>query len=388
MLAFAGSMVLLLIQGGICYFLEYEAVEYFYPFITHLPLMILLVFFIQKRLWAVNAVLTAYLCCQLRRWLSLFIVALMGGNMQTQELAEIFLTIPLMLVLIKYIAPAVRSISGSSAWVQYQFSFIPAVYYIFDYMTQVYLGVFLEGSPVVSEFMSFVCSVAYLIFVLRTYEEKWIRSQLEQMQDSLNQQVSQAVREIEALRKSQEKTRQYRHDLRHHMQYISACIENGRTEQVKEYVREVCTQITESKVEVFCENETANLILSSFAARAREKEVPMKIQTRIPKQLTIAENDLCVLLSNALENALNACLEIQGETPPFLEIMAFDNKGKLWIQITNSCGSKIPFVHGVPVTDRPGHGIGVKSICALVEKYNGLYSFSQENDRFVLRVTI
>ena len=51
--------------------------------------------------------------------------------------------------------------------------------------------------------------------------------QLEQTQNSLNLQVAQAVREIDALRESQRKASTYRHDLRHHLQYISACIENG-----------------------------------------------------------------------------------------------------------------------------------------------------------------
>lgn len=388
LLALGGSILLLLVQGGVCYFAEYAAVEYLYPFITHAPLMLLLAIFIRRYLWAVISVLTAYLCCQLRRWLALFLAALIGGNAYAQQMAELWLTLPLLLLLIKYISPAVRSISGSSDLVQYQFSFVPVVYYIFDYMTQVYLEVFWEGSPVVSEFMSFICSAAYLLFVLRTSEEKWIRSQLEQMQDSLNLQVTQAVREIEALRKSQEKTRQYRHDLRHHMQYIADCIENDRMEQGKEYIHEVCAQIMENKVEVFCENETVNLILSSFAAKAKEKQIPMKIQAQIPKQLIVAENDLCVLLSNALENALNACQEIKTESPVSIEVLAFDMKGKLCLQITNSCKARVSFSHGIPVTGSPGHGIGVRSICALVEKYGGLYSFAQEADKFVLRVTI
>lgn len=388
LLAVTGSGMLLLFQGIVYSFVKYEMVEYLYPIIMHLPLSILLYFFTRRRLWAVISVLTAYLCCQLRRWLALFIVTVMAGDVYTQKMAELMMTIPLLLLLIKYISPAVRSISTGSVRDQSQFCFIPIVYYIFDYMTQVYLGVRLANNPVVTEFMAFVCCIAYLIFILRNFEENRIRSQLEQMQDSLNLQVTQAVREIETLRKSQEKARQYRHDLRHHMRYISVCIDNGRTEQVKEYIHEICAEIAENEMQMYCENETANLIFSSFAARAKEKGIKMKIQAQIPKTIKIKENDLCVLLSNALENALNACQEAREKSSLFIEICAFEKKERLCLQISNFCDVQILFERGIPVTKREGHGMGVKSICALVEKYRGLYSFTQEENKFVLRVTI
>ena len=54
-----------------------------------------------------------------------------------------------------------------------------------------------------------------------------------------------------------------------------------------------------------------NLILSSFAGRARKKEIEIKIQCAIPADFTVSESDLCVLLSNALENALHACVRDQ-----------------------------------------------------------------------------
>ena len=59
----------------------------------------------------------------------------------------------------------------------------------------------------------------------------------------------------------------YRHDLRHHMQFLAGCIENGRTEQALGYIRSVCSEIEAGKVTAYCENEAANLIFSAFADR-------------------------------------------------------------------------------------------------------------------------
>ena len=98
----------------------------------------------------------------------------------------------------------------------------------------------------------------------------------------------------------------YRHDLRHHLQYLSACIENGRTEAAQEYIHSVCAEIEASKVNVYCENEAANLILSSFAARAQHDGIDFRVHAAIPLILPLPDSDLCVLFSNALENALHA----------------------------------------------------------------------------------
>ena len=385
-----GSMAgLLAVQGIVIYFMEIEAVRLFYPVITHLPLMIILYLFTKQQLWVTASVLTAYLCCQIRRWLALLVTAILGGDAVTQEITELMITIPLLLLLLKYISPAVRTISYNAKWMQSQFCLIPAVYYLFDYATQIYTDLMTEGTPVVAEFMSFVCCIAYLVFILRSSEEKWLRNQLELTQDSLNLQITQAVREIDTLRESQEKTREYRHDMRHHMQYLSACIGNNQLERAQEYIQKICSEIEANKVMVFCENEAANLIFSAFTGRAKEQNVPIIIKAQIPKNIHISESDLCVLLSNALENALHACQNlkekgIQGK----IEVSAFEKNKKLFLQFINSCDSDITFVQGIPVTSQPGHGIGVRSICALVERYEGIYTFEVVEDRFVIRLSM
>ena len=55
------------------------------------------------------------------------------------------------------------------------------------------------------------------------------------------------------------------------------------------------------------------------------------------------------------------------------------------MQVVNDCREAVRFKDGIPVTDRPGHGIGVGSIC---ERYGGLYSFSVREGEFVLRVSL
>ena len=360
-----------------------------YPLITHLPLAIILSVLSGKWLWPTISVLAAYLCCQLRRWVALLVIAMVPGIDWLQPAVEIVVTLPLLAVLLRYVAPAARSFARYPRSMQLLFGVVPLAGYLFDYVTRVYTDLLAQGNQAAVEFMPFVCSVAYIVFVLRVSAEERTRGQLEQTRNNLKLQVGQAVREIEALRTSQQQTRAYRHDLRHHLQYISACIENGRGEQAQEYIQSICSEIEASKVTTYCENEAANLIFSSFAGRAESCGVPLNIQAHIPQLISVAETDLCVLLSNALENALRACRRMKAEDgPAYIEVTAREKNGHLFLQFVNPCPEGIQFENGLPVTHAEGHGIGVRSICAIVEKYKGLSDFSVQDGRFILRVSL
>lgn len=380
----AATAAIYLLQAVVYFGIDTTWGQDLYPIHTHLTLAIVLCVLSRQRLWPVISVLTAYLCCQLRRWLALVIVAVLGGGDRMQYIAEMALTVPLLILLLRA-APAVRSVSRYSTAVQCQFGSIPALYYAFDYLTRVYTHLLESGSPVVVEFMPFVCCVAYIIFVVRLSAEQRARTHLEQLQSSLNLQVSQAVREIEDLRESQQKTRAYRHDLRHHLQYLDGCLENGQIDQARKYIRSIDAAIEASRLTVYCENEAANLILSAFASRAEKQDVSLSIHAQLPHVLPIVESDLCVLLSNALENALHACAEQEHSA---IVVQTYVQSEKFFLQVVNDCSKPVQFQRGIPVTDRPGHGVGVRSICAIVERYGGLYSFSVQNGHFILRISL
>lgn len=389
-LVMAGSMVMILLFQGVVYLWSGASVAgRLYPLITHFPLIVVLCVLNRECLWPIISVLTAYLCCQLRRWIALLAVAVFSGGPMLQNIVELVVTLPLLLVLIRFIAPSVRSISHYPLSVQFQFGLVPALYYGFDYMTRIYTRLLTSGNMAALEFMPFVCSVAYLMFVFRTSAEGWIRRRLEETQECLNLQVVQAVREIEALRESQQKTRIYRHDLRHHMQYISSCIENGKYDHAQEYIREICSEIEGNQMTIFCQNEVANLIFSAFVGRAGDLDIPIEVKAGISQNIHISGSDLCVLLSNALENALHACQKRKEKgLSGMVKVIMREKNGKIFLQVINSCDADVSFVHGVPVSAEAGHGLGVRSICAIVEQYGGMYDFTVKDGQFILSVSL
>lgn len=387
---FACSMLLLPLLQGLVYFLwATEFMRQIYPLVVHLPLLLLLYALTGRLLWPFFSILTAYLCCQLRRWIALFAVAVLSGGATMQDFFELLLTLPLLLFLLHYAAPLVRQLSDYPAKTQCQFGSIPALYYGFDYLTTVYTDLLASGDPVVVEFMPFVCCAAYLVFLLYNSIKERTQNQLKQVQKSLGIQLNQAVREIDALRESQMLASQYRHDMRHHLQYVSACIEDGQEEQALAYIAGICKEIEAQKVERYCENEAANLILSAFAGRAKKDGIQMQVKGTLPAFIMVSDSDLCVLLSNALENALHACQSFAAaEKTCVIDVQFYNKDNRLFLQIENPYNDEVLFENGIPVSHEPGHGLGVQSICAIVERYGGMYTFLVKNGHFILRLSL
>ena len=61
----------------------------------------------------------------------------------------------------------------------------------------------------------------------------------------------------------------------------------------------------------------------------------------------------------------------------------------MFLQISNSCNFPVQFdAAGVPTTSQQGHGLGVRSICAIVQQYGGMYTFALQQDQFLLRIAL
>ena len=155
-----GSAAMLLMQALITYKGSWMAMQEAYPLTTHLPLAIILSVLSGKWLWPTISVLAAYLCCQLRRWVALLVIAMVPGIDWLQPAVEMVVTLPLLAVLLHYVAPAARSFARYPRSMQLLFGVVPLAGYLFDYVTRIYTDLLAQGNQAAVEFMPFVCSVA------------------------------------------------------------------------------------------------------------------------------------------------------------------------------------------------------------------------------------
>lgn len=389
-LIIAGLIALLLSVQLIIYALfSYDMAMKLYPIITHIPLIILL-YFITKTsfVWTVTAVLTAYLCCQPRRWIALLVCSFFNDTRLWNSTVELLITLPLLLFFLKTTAFPMQRFSFQPISTRAFFSIIPLVYYVYDYITIVYTDWLYSGVSVAVEFMPFVCCGAFLVFIIWMSDNWEKRQNLERERHRLDMQLSQSMKEIESMRESQKLAATYRHDLHHHFQYILVCLKNEKNEQAEDYIQGICEELDAQKIIQYCENEAVNLILSSYAARAAKDSVSLKINVTLPDKIHIKASELCVLLSNGLENALHACEKQESSEKAFIHIQGYEKNEKIFLQITNSCAEAPSFQNGLPVANKPEHGIGTRSIRMIVEHYGGICEFLVRNHQFILRVSL
>lgn len=197
-----------------------------------------------------------------------------------------------------------------------------------------------------------------------------------------------ADQQLSALQASQEQAAVYRHDMRHHLALIGGYLADGEIEKAENYIKLTQADIEAITPKRYCENSTVNLILSFFAAKAKKRGVLFSVDAQLPQALSISETELCVLLSNGLENAIEAAGQVTDEQFRKVRISCQIHKSNLLILIENSFTGKVEMENGLPQSLREGHGFGVKSIAIIAEKYNGYSSFEANGEIFTMRLVL
>lgn len=122
-----------------------------------------------------------------------------------------------------------------------------------------------------------------------------------------NQFLSMQQQRYENLRTAIEEARQARHDMRHQFNQISALAEAGDLENLKSYLAKTVSRIPNLDM-CFCENRAADSVVGYYCAMAKRDEIPFRARLDLPETLPVDEMDMCLVLSNLLENALEASL--------------------------------------------------------------------------------
>ncbi len=181
------------------------------------------------------------------------------------------------------------------------------------------------------------------------------------------------------------KMRGWRHDYRHHIQTMKVHAAHGEYEEINQYLDMLDDDLTNVETVIRTGNRMADAILNSKLSLAAEKEITVKAEAKIPVSLTVSELDLCIIIGNLLDNAMDACMELPKEER--LIRIYMEMKGNyLYLSLTNTAGGrkKKSFV----TTKGEGHGFGLSRIDAIVKKYGGYVKRASEDNAFSTEVLL
>ncbi len=380
-------VIFLFAQTASWWYLGLDLTSKLYPLIIHLPLIVIFSLY-YKRPWLISAVgvLSGYLCCQAPR-----LVGFLAGAAIDSGLADhIFYIATVFLFyyfLKRYVAGSVRRLMEVSAKSCLFLGGVPLFYYMFDYTTTIYTDVLYRGTKWAVHFIPSTVSVFYFVFVILYYAETQKQAILQRERDMLDSQFRLAQTEFATLRQLQQNAASYRHDMRHHFALLQGLASKEHIEEIKEYLRTAQSDMDAITPIRFSKNETVNLILSAFAAKAKQSEILLTIDVKMPEALPFSDTELCSLLSNALENAIHACEQIPDSNKRIILLRMYSKNNKLCIDLRNSYQTEPIFQQGLPISKEQGHGFGTKSMVHIVEKHGGVFQFSVKDDWFIFQAT-
>jgi hypothetical protein len=380
-------VIFLFVQTASWWLLGLDLTSKLYPLIIHLPLIVIFSLY-YKRPWLISAisVLSGYLCCQAPRWFGFLAGAALGSRLADHifYIAFVFLAY---YFLKRYVAGSVRQLMEKSTKSCLFLGGVPLFYYLFDYITAIYTDVLYSGAEWAVQFMPSTISVFYFVFVILYYAEIQKQANLQREKDMLDAQFRLAQTEFASLRQIQQNAASYRHDMRHHFVLLQGLASKEHIERIKEYLRTAQSDMDAITPIRFCENETVNLILSAFATKAKQADIQLHIEAKLPDTLPFSDTELCSLLSNALENAIHACEQIADSNKRIIRLRMYSKNNKLCIDLHNSYQAEPIFQQGLPVSKDQGHGFGTKSIAHIVEKHGGVFQFSVKDGWFIFQAT-
>ena len=183
--------------------------------------------------------------------------------------------------------------------------------------------------------------------------------------------------------------RGWRHDYRNHIQMMKVLAANGDMDGIKAYLDELDTDLNTVDMVVKTGNAMADAILNSKISLAQSKKIPVQCDAHIPVKLKMSELDLCCIIGNLFDNAIEASQKLPEEQRLIRVYM--DMKGtQLYISFTNfTATQKLKKVgRGYQTSKGDGHGFGLVRIDNIIERLEGYLSRNSEDGAFTTEILI
>ena len=183
--------------------------------------------------------------------------------------------------------------------------------------------------------------------------------------------------------------RGWRHDYRNHIQTMKVLASGGDLEGIRSYLDRLDTDLNTVDLAVKTGNAMADAILNSKISLAKSRDIPVQVEAHIPVRLKMSELDLCCVIGNLFDNAIEASLALPPEER--LIRVYLDMKGtQLYLSFTNfTAQGKREKRNGRFLTTKgEGHGFGLVRVDAIVERLEGYLSRNSEDGAFTTEILI
>lgn len=194
--------------------------------------------------------------------------------------------------------------------------------------------------------------------------------------------------ELKGIEEIHENTRRLKHDMRNHIMVIASYLNNNEIEEAKEYLSVVLDKLNKVYSYIHTGNSVMNYIINSKLESAQRENINYKVEIENLEFKKMGSVDFSALLGNILDNAIEACGR---EEQPFLEVTIKKKRNYDTILVKNHISTSVLKTNtslDTSKTDTDNHGIGMKQIKEITEKYEGILDIYEEQGMFCVNVMI
>jgi len=185
-----------------------------------------------------------------------------------------------------------------------------------------------------------------------------------------------------------DKLRKLRHDMNNHIGLIKNLVHTEKYEILKEYIDQIYEDVEVANELVITENKTLSVLLNAKKSKAKEKNIDFQSMIAL-QDFQMQNKDICALLGNILDNAIEAAEKV--ENSKYIQLTIQKTSAGCVISCENSLGIKPVMRKGKFITSKENafiHGIGTENIKDIVAKYKGEVTFDYDDEMFHVRIVL
>lgn len=311
------------------------------------------------------------------------------------QLLKITLTNIIMIPLAVLTSVLLRSSAGGSfnfrVWIS--LLIVPGVtlltFSVFQYIIETY-----EPNQQISAYIYISCIgimlINVVVFVLFWFYQR--QTNIKRENDILTSQLNIQEASIKNLENAYNRTRHFRHDIKNHLLTMNILAENGDLPEIKKYLKEMSGIIDESSYVKITGISAVDAILNEKLYEAQGDSVTTNFDVAKMTDNGIKPLDLCIILSNALDNAIEANRKIEDKALRYIKLKMHGDEAFTVISVTNPTNSeplkKSDNTYITSKKDTDSHGFGLKSIENTTKKYDGEMLIKCEDGTFTLVIRL
>ena len=257
-------------------------------------------------------------------------------------------------------------------------SYINAIEYDFQFEILVDKGPaehFFSHGQMLSMYFLGLASLFCILFSYKKLQQSFRLnteiSLLEQQEHSLNQYVEEAKTRYD-------ETKSFRHDIRNHIAVVKKLLQNGKLEEAITYVEDLDDMAEKMSFPCSTNNPVVDILVGNKLGIAKSMGIDVDCSLPLPYPCGIRDIDICIVLSNALDNAIHAVKNLGTSIEKYIRVSGRIQGDFLMMEIQNSFHGKSAFKKGT----------GLSNVKKVAEKYGGAMSIETQENVFVLHVLL